>query len=240
MEHGNGEVFTCVVRFVSGPQPSQGPVMPAPSALPSSTVPPSPFGLPPPTALAPPPPPPPSPDESATGPARKAGRQAIDMIKGSNRQVAQRFGMDDVLPSRESPGDMAIVPASESHPHNSRDKETNGRETTIVVKPTITTAMSTSPGQTPTLTSWSGGWILGNLTTSNRGTKNAPTLSVAVARPGDITSWIAFGPTPEMIWWAARSATPRSTRWTSVRSSPFSTNGGGRTFSSTVGPTSHC
>ncbi|KAK1729630.1 uncharacterized protein BDZ83DRAFT_748031 [Colletotrichum acutatum] len=83
MEHGNGEVFTCVVRFVSGPQPSQGPVMPAPSALPSSTVPPSPFGLPPPTALAPPPPPPPSPDESATGPARKRNEKCANIICGS-------------------------------------------------------------------------------------------------------------------------------------------------------------
>ncbi|KAK1523029.1 hypothetical protein CPAR01_13882 [Colletotrichum paranaense] len=275
MEHGNGEVFTCVVRFVPGPPSSQlrGPEIPAISAIPSSDVPPAPSEMPPlepppPMPLEPPPPTslesvpslPPSPKQGATesaarssralsiqiksevSPGVETGRQATDKVESSNRQVArpagpktvrqapaqdndrqvvQRFGMDDPMPSRESPGDMAIVPASEYHPQQSRRQKTNGRETTTVVKPIITTAMSTSPGQIQTLTSCSGGWVLG------RGTNNAPTLSVAVSRTGAITSWVAFGPTPEVIWWAARSATPRSTSWTSVRSNPLSMNGVG-------------
>ncbi|KAI3555142.1 hypothetical protein CABS01_08244 [Colletotrichum abscissum] len=177
MEHGNGEVFTCVVRFVPGPPSSQlrGPEIPAISAIPSSDVPPAPSGMPPPLPLEPsllpplePPPPtslasvpplPPSPKQGATesaarssralsiqiksevSPGVETGRQVTDKLKGSNRQVArpaspktvrqapaqdndrqvvQRFGMDDPVPSRESPEDMAIVPASKSHPQQSR------------------------------------------------------------------------------------------------------------------------
>ncbi|KXH60928.1 hypothetical protein CNYM01_10996 [Colletotrichum nymphaeae SA-01] len=153
MEHGNGSVFTCVVRFVSGPpsSQSQGPEVPGISAIPSSDVPPAPSGMPPPTPLEPPlpmplepppptslesvPPLPPSPKQGATESPAKSSRASSIQIKsemspgveetgrqaeGSDRQVAQRFGMDDPLPSRESPGDMAIVPASESHPQQSR------------------------------------------------------------------------------------------------------------------------
>ncbi|KAK1510497.1 uncharacterized protein CCOS01_15328 [Colletotrichum costaricense] len=53
MEHGNGEVFICVVRLVPGPPSSQlrGQEIPAISAIPSSDVPPAPSGTPPPLPL---------------------------------------------------------------------------------------------------------------------------------------------------------------------------------------------
>ncbi|KAK1481560.1 hypothetical protein CCUS01_16019 [Colletotrichum cuscutae] len=169
MEHGNGEVFTCVVRFVPGPPSSQlrGPEIPAIYAMASSDVPPAPSGTPPPQPLEPsllpplePPPtslelipslPPSGATESAVrssgalsiqiksevSPGVETGRQPTDKVESSNRQVArpagpktvrqapaqdndrqvvQRFGIDDPMPSRESPGDMAIVPACEFHP----------------------------------------------------------------------------------------------------------------------------
>ncbi|KXH53012.1 hypothetical protein CSIM01_10950 [Colletotrichum simmondsii] len=191
MEHGNGEVFTCVVRF-SGPPSSQsrGPEVPGISAIPSSDVPPAPSGMPPPPALSGMPPPPtpleppllppleppppmplepppptslesvpplpPSPKQVTTESADRFSRALSIQIKSEispgveetgrqaegsdcqvarpagpetvrqapaqdkDRQVAQRFGMDDPLPSRESLGDMAIVPASESRPQQSR------------------------------------------------------------------------------------------------------------------------
>ncbi|UQC78560.1 uncharacterized protein CLUP02_04037 [Colletotrichum lupini] len=79
--------------------------------------------------------------KSEVSPGVETGRQATDKVESSNRQVArpagpktvrqapaqdndrqvvQKFGINDPMPSRESPGDMAIVPASESHPQQSR------------------------------------------------------------------------------------------------------------------------